>query len=111
MKFTAEKAKKRLFISLLCITYVIMLIVCAGVWFITLPGLNNINSHLAPAFAAAMIGILFLVGFGILGMVSFFLSNRLDYYVIKRISRTSVMFDEETKSQSRRYRQRVAAGI
>ncbi|ORT99635.1 hypothetical protein D081_1785 [Anaerovibrio sp. JC8] len=69
MKFTAEKAKKRLFISLLCITYVIMLIVCAGVWFITLPGLNNINSHLAPAFAAAMIGILFLVGFGILGML------------------------------------------
>ncbi len=69
MKYTAEKAKKRLFISLLCITYIIMMIICAGVWFITLPGLNNINPHLAPAFAAAMIGILFLIGFGILGMV------------------------------------------
>lgn len=69
MKYTVKKAKKRLFISLLCITYIIMLIICAGVWFITLPGLNNINPHLAPAFAAAMIGILFLIGFGILGMV------------------------------------------
>ncbi|MBQ3853957.1 MAG: DUF116 domain-containing protein [Anaerovibrio sp.] len=69
MDCMAEKPKKRLFIELISGSYAVMLVTFWMVWYITYPGLYNINEYLPVIFGVILCGLLFLMGFGIVGMV------------------------------------------
>ncbi|MBR2142844.1 DUF116 domain-containing protein [Anaerovibrio sp.] len=69
MNFAAEKPKKRLFIELISGSYIVMLLSFWAAWYIAFPGLSNINEYLPYIFAIVLCVVLFLMGFGIVGMV------------------------------------------
>ena len=60
---------KRLFMALLCLSFVGMSTIAFGIWRISYLGLVEINAYLPAILGILIAGVALLTGFGILSMV------------------------------------------